>query len=161
MKFSYFDTIFFYSIFPTSRTFSSNLFFKMAANMADMQKTVAGKKLNSRILTQFFSYNICPTPRTSSWTFFFKMAANMAAMQKTVDDKKLNSHIFTQFFTYNICPTSQTSSSIFFSKTATSTAAIQKICAVKNVLVFWYYLFATEMISLAWHTWECLQGLLL
>ena len=56
MKFSYFDTIFFYSIFPTSRTFSSNLFFKMAANMADMQKTVAGKKL---ILV--FWHNFFPT----------------------------------------------------------------------------------------------------
>ena len=65
---------------------SSTFFSKMAANMAAMQKNVAAKKLNSRILTQFFFYNICPTPRTSSSNLFFKMAANMAAMQKNVAD---------------------------------------------------------------------------
>jgi len=54
----------------------------MAANMAAMQKNVADKKLNSRILTQFFFYSIFPTSRTFSSNLFFKMAANMADMQK-------------------------------------------------------------------------------
>ena len=100
---------------------------KMAASMTAMQKTVADKKLNSRILTQFFFYNICPTPRTSSSTFFSKMAANMAAMQKNVAAKKLNSRILTQFFFYNICPTPRTSSSNLFFKMAANMAAMQKI----------------------------------
>ena len=69
--------------------------------MADMQKTVAGKKLNSRILTQFFSYNICLTSQTSSSTFFFKMAA----MHKMAAYKKANHQILTQFVPSNMLTT--------------------------------------------------------
>ena len=55
MKFPYFDTIFFYNICLTSRIFSSNLFFKMAIDMATRQKNAEGRRLNSLILAQLFS----------------------------------------------------------------------------------------------------------
>ena len=71
-----------YNICPTPRTSSCTFFFKMAANMATMQKTVDDKKLKSHIFTQFFTYNICPTSQTSSSIFFSKTATSTAAIQK-------------------------------------------------------------------------------
>ena len=66
--------------------------------MAAMQQTVADKKLNSRILIQFFFLKYLPDFVNILVYIFFQNGRQYGCHAKQVVDEKLNSRILTHFF---------------------------------------------------------------
>ena len=83
---------------------SSTIFFKMAANMAAMQKHVADKKLNSRTFTQFFS-TIYTRLHEHLRQLSFQNGRQYGRHAQDGRLKKANRQILTLFFPSNMLTT--------------------------------------------------------